>query len=89
VAILKKLPTGQRHECRLSREPPTARYHRASTSCFSAQTRFADSPRLGRIARGLQADLVVLNGDPGEDVRALAAVRYMLRAGQVVYPASA
>lgn len=51
--------------------------------------RFGDSSRLGRIARGLQADLVVLNGDPGEDIRALAAARYTLRAGQIVYPASA
>jgi len=51
--------------------------------------RFGESARLGRIAPGLQADLVVLDGDPSTDLRALADVRYTLRSGQVVYVASA
>ena len=51
--------------------------------------RFGDSARLGRIAPGLQADLVVLKRDPSKDVRALADVRYTLRAGRIVYPAGA
>lgn len=49
--------------------------------------RFGDSERLGRIAAGLQADLAVLKGDPSGDIRALAAVRYTLRAGRIVYRA--
>ena len=40
----------------------------------------------GRIAPGQPADLVVLDGDPSRNVRALADVRYTLRDGAVVYP---
>jgi len=47
--------------------------------------RFGESKRLGRIAEGFLADLVVLSGDPSKDVRALAAVRYTIRAGEVIY----
>ncbi|HSF18782.1 MAG TPA: amidohydrolase family protein [Vicinamibacteria bacterium] len=39
----------------------------------------------GRIARGQDADLVVLEGDPSEDIRTLAAVRYTIRAGRLIY----
>ena len=47
--------------------------------------KFGESGRLGRIAPGLAADLVVLEGDPSRDVRALAAVRYTLRDGKLIY----
>jgi imidazolonepropionase-like amidohydrolase len=47
--------------------------------------RFDSPKRLGRIAEGFLANLVVLNGDPSKDVRALAAVRYTIRAGEVIY----
>lgn len=43
---------------------------------------------VGRIAPGVEADLVVLSGDPAQDVRALAEVEYTLRAGKVVYRAA-
>jgi imidazolonepropionase-like amidohydrolase len=48
--------------------------------------KFGEPGRLGRIAPGLRADLVVLAGDPSLDVRALAAVRYTIRDGRVIYP---
>ena len=51
--------------------------------------RFGESARMGRIAPGLQADLAVVKGDASKDVRALADVRYTLRAGQIVYSAGA
>jgi imidazolonepropionase-like amidohydrolase len=51
----------------------------------AAADRFGDAARLGRIAPGLQADLVVLNGDPSTDLRALGDVRYTLRSGQLAY----
>ena len=38
------------------------------------------------VAPGQPADLVVLDGDPSQNVRALADVRYTLRDGAVVYP---
>jgi imidazolonepropionase-like amidohydrolase len=50
--------------------------------------RFGDAGRLGQIAAGFQADLVVLKGDPATDIRALAAVQYTLRAGKVIYKAA-
>ena len=49
--------------------------------------RFGDADRLGRVAPGFQADLVVLRGDPSEDILALADVRYTLRAGTIIYRA--
>ncbi|MGQ0647823.1 MAG: amidohydrolase family protein [Gemmatimonadaceae bacterium] len=50
--------------------------------------RFGESGRLGRIAAGLVADLVVLAGDPARDVRAFASVRYTIRSGRVIYQAA-
>jgi imidazolonepropionase-like amidohydrolase len=50
--------------------------------------KFGESRELGRIAPGLQADLVVLKNDPARDIRGLARVEYTLRAGKVIYRAS-
>lgn len=47
--------------------------------------KFGESGRLGRIAPGLAADLVVLTRDPSRDVRAFAAVRYTIRDGKLIY----
>ncbi len=47
--------------------------------------KFGDSSRLGRIAPGLVADIVVLDGDPSLDVRAFAAARYTIRDGKLIY----
>jgi len=41
--------------------------------------------RKGRVEQGLDADLVVLDGDPSADVSNLAKVAYTIRAGQVIY----
>jgi imidazolonepropionase-like amidohydrolase len=48
---------------------------------------FGHSNRLGRIAPGFAADLVVSSGHPSRDVRALAAVRYTLNDGILIYAA--
>jgi imidazolonepropionase-like amidohydrolase len=40
---------------------------------------------LGRVAPGYQADLVVLGGDPAEDVKNFANVRCVFRAGKLIY----
>ena len=50
-------------------------------------TRFGDSARLGRIAPGYLADLVVLQGDPAKDLRALIQVELTLRDGKIIYRA--
>lgn len=47
--------------------------------------RFGQSNELGRIEPGLAADLVVLNQDPSQDVRAFGDVRYTLREGKIIY----
>jgi imidazolonepropionase-like amidohydrolase len=49
--------------------------------------RFGETLRRGRVAAGLDADLVVLGGDPSADVTAFASVRYTIRGGRVVYAA--
>jgi imidazolonepropionase-like amidohydrolase len=47
--------------------------------------RFGLTQRTGRVAPGMDADLVVLEGDPASDVRGLARVRYTLRQGRIIY----
>jgi len=50
--------------------------------------RFGGENKLGRIAAGFQADLVVLNQDPSKNIRALTSVQYTLRAGKLIYRAA-
>jgi imidazolonepropionase-like amidohydrolase len=47
--------------------------------------RFGDSDRLGRIADGFEADLVILRDDPAKNVRAFDSVQYTLRSGKFIY----
>lgn len=47
--------------------------------------RFGEASRRGRIAPGMDADIVVLAADPSADVKAFASVRYTLRGGRIVY----
>jgi len=47
--------------------------------------RFGEDRRRGRIAPGMDADLVVLAKDPVQDVRAFSDVRLTIRAGRVIY----
>jgi len=47
--------------------------------------RFGVSGRSGRVAPGMDADLVVLDGDPAKDITALSRVRLVARAGRIVY----
>jgi|SRR5579864_1452371 len=48
--------------------------------------RFGYSSHSGRIAKGMAADLVVLDGDPAGDVIAFSKVRQVIRGGRVIYP---
>jgi imidazolonepropionase-like amidohydrolase len=47
--------------------------------------KFKAGDRRGRIAPGMDADLVVLEGDPVADVLNFSKVRYTLRAGRVIF----
>jgi imidazolonepropionase-like amidohydrolase len=80
----------------MSEYDPTAEYElmaRAGLSSAQILTslttapaeRFGDASRLGRIAPGLAADLVVLNRDPKNDARAFADVCYTIRNGQTIF----
>jgi imidazolonepropionase-like amidohydrolase len=51
--------------------------------------RFGLDGRAGRVAAGLEADLVLLEGDPARDLGALARVRYTVRQGRVIFDAAA
>jgi imidazolonepropionase-like amidohydrolase len=55
----------------------------ASLTTNSAQ--YFKAASKGRVEKGFDADLVVLDGDPVTDVRNLAKVAYTLRAGEVIY----
>jgi imidazolonepropionase-like amidohydrolase len=47
--------------------------------------RFGLEGKAGRVAPGMEADLVVLEGDPSRDIEALARVRYTVRQGRIIY----
>ena len=48
-------------------------------------TRFGHGGDSGRIAPGMEGDLVVLGGDPAQAVTAFADVRYTVRGGRLLY----
>jgi imidazolonepropionase-like amidohydrolase len=47
--------------------------------------RFGYAAHSGRIAPGMDADLVVLNGDPASDITTFSKVDYTVRNGKVVF----
>ena len=47
--------------------------------------RWKEQNRRGSIAAGMDADIVVLNADPAESPRNFAAVRCVIRGGEVIY----
>jgi imidazolonepropionase-like amidohydrolase len=47
--------------------------------------RFGAAAKTGRLAPGMIADVVVLDGNPDQEIRALAKVRYTLRGGRIIY----
>jgi imidazolonepropionase-like amidohydrolase len=51
--------------------------------------RFGYAAHKGRLAPGMDADLVVLDGDPSKDVAAFARVRLTVRAGRTIYDGTA
>jgi len=47
--------------------------------------RFGFAARKGRLKKGMDADLVLLTGDPAEDPAAFAKVHETIRGGQVIW----
>ncbi|WGR91658.1 amidohydrolase family protein [Bradyrhizobium sp. ISRA443] len=54
-------------------------------SLTSNPARYFKAAKKGRVEQGFDADVVVLDGDPLNDVRNLAKVSYTIRAGHVIY----
>jgi imidazolonepropionase-like amidohydrolase len=50
--------------------------------------RFGFSGHIGRVAKGMDADLTVLEGDPAKDITALSRVRLTVRGGRILYTAN-
>ena len=48
-----------------------------------------EEEKLGRVEPGYRADLVVLGGDPADDVKHFADVRCVFRDGRLLYQAPA
>jgi imidazolonepropionase-like amidohydrolase len=46
---------------------------------------FFKSAQEGRVEKGMQGNLVVLEADPAQDVRNFAKVAYTIRSGKVLY----
>jgi len=51
----------------------------------SPADRFGEAKRTGRIAPGMDADIVLLADDPANDIKALSKVRYTLRQGMIIF----
>ena len=49
--------------------------------------RFGEGEKRGRVAAGMQADLVVLEADPAQEAN-FTKVRYTIRRGEIIYPAA-
>ena len=39
----------------------------------------------GRIAKGMDADLVILRADPAQNTSAFSTIRYTIRNGEIIY----
>jgi imidazolonepropionase-like amidohydrolase len=56
-----------------------------ATLTTNPASRFGYSSHSGRVAKGMDADLVILNGDPARDIASFSKVHQVVRGGQVIY----
>jgi imidazolonepropionase-like amidohydrolase len=56
-----------------------------ATVTTAPATRYGFTQHKGRVAAGMDADLVVLGSDPAEEVSAWTDVRYTIRKGEIAY----
>jgi len=84
VGYIEKFDTAEEFTW-MSRAGMTYRQILASLTTNPA-ARFGDSSHNGRIAKGMDADFVILDGDPEKDVTAFSKVHLVLRGGQQIYP---
>jgi len=83
VGYIEKVDTSEEFTW-MSRAGITFHKILASLTTNPAQ-RFGYSTHSGRIAKGMDADLVVLSADPAQSTTAFSQVRYTIRDGKVIY----
>jgi imidazolonepropionase-like amidohydrolase len=83
VGYIEKFDTAEEFTW-MSRAGMTFQKVLASLTTNPAQ-RFGYSDRSGRIAKGMDADLVVLSADPAQSIAAFSQVRYTIRGGKIIY----
>lgn len=62
-------------------------WHDVLASLTTNPSTFFKQTDKGRVEKGMNADLVVLDADPASDVRNLAKVAYTIRSGKIIYSA--
>ena len=83
VGYIEQFDTSEEFEW-MSRAGMSFQQILASLTTNPAQ-RFGYSAHCGRIARGMDADLVVLSADPAQDVNAFSRVAYTIRLGKITF----
>jgi len=83
VGYIEQFDTSEEFEW-MSRAGMSFRQILASLTTNPAQ-RFGYSTRRGRIAKGMDADFVVLSADPENDATAFSKVRYTILSGKIIY----
>jgi imidazolonepropionase-like amidohydrolase len=81
VGFIKLYDTTREYE--LMHRALSERQVLASLTTNPAQ--YFKAAKKGRVEKGFDADIVVLDGDPMSDVRNLAKVAYTIRAGRIIY----
>jgi imidazolonepropionase-like amidohydrolase len=83
VGYIQQFDTSEEFKC-MSRAGMSFQEILASLTTNPAQ-RFGYTTHSGRIAKGFDADLVVLSADPAQSTSAFSKVRYTIRGGKVIY----
>jgi imidazolonepropionase-like amidohydrolase len=83
VGYIERFDTSEEYAW-MSRAGMSLKQILASLTTSPAQ-RFGDSTHSGRIAKGFDADLVVLGADPAQNTSAFSKIRYTIRGGKVIY----
>jgi imidazolonepropionase-like amidohydrolase len=83
VGYIEQFDTSEEFEW-MSRAGMSFQQILASLTTNPAQ-RFGYSTRRGRIAEGMDGDLVILRADPAQDATAFSKVRYTILGGKIIY----
>jgi imidazolonepropionase-like amidohydrolase len=81
VGFLSKYDTTQEFEF-MGRAMP---WRNVLASLTTNPSQFFKATNTGRIEKGMDADIVVLDADPATDVRNFSKVAYTIRAGKIIY----